>query len=68
MVDVIPNIDVSGSDFGAVYLDIFVELTKDGAVFPCFASIAGIKMLTANKAINTSITCLMVSPIVLTCP
>lgn len=55
---------VSGPDSVWVTFVLFVKFdgpTRAGPVFPCFAGIAGIKILTANKAINTIITCLMVA-------
>lgn len=63
IVGVIPITAQSGTATVGATLDIFVTLTRSGPVFPAFADIAGIKMLMANKAINTIITCLMISAI-----
>ena len=60
--DVDPNRVVSGLGTTLVRFVLFVKFdgpTRTGCVFPCFAIIAGVKMLIANKAINTIITCLM---------
>lgn len=66
--DVMPNIAVLGIGCTGEVFVRFDVLTRKGDVSPCFAIIVGIKMLTANKANSTIITCLMKSGIVPTCP